>query len=69
MTFSPPLTAEPRFLRINEACEQFRISRSHLYELAKEGGIRIRKLGGRSLVTTADFQRLLVVEARSPKQS
>ncbi len=51
---------QPRRLarRIPDACAALQISRSHLYELAKEGKIKLVKIGDRTLVPEAELERL-----------
>jgi excisionase family DNA binding protein len=53
----PPIAR--RTLQIREVIEVYGISRSHVYELAKEGQLPIRKLGRRSLIDVADIEALL----------
>jgi excisionase family DNA binding protein len=50
---------EPRAYRINDACQILQISRSHIYELISRGEIRLIKIGGRSLISATEIQRLL----------
>jgi excisionase family DNA binding protein len=45
------------FLTIEEAANAARISKPTLYRRAKEGGLKITKLGHRSLISAADFER------------
>jgi excisionase family DNA binding protein len=45
--------------RINEAAEAIGLSRSSLYELAKEGKLSIRKVYGRSLILREDLIALV----------
>lgn len=49
----------PPFQTVPEAAATFRVSRSSLYVLAKAGKIRLRKLGGRTLVDTAEVIAIL----------
>ena len=45
--------------RIPDAAKAIGLSRSTLYYLAKQGKLRIRKVGGRSLITREDLLSLL----------
>lgn len=49
----------PPFQTVPEAAATFRVSRSSLYSLAKAGKIRLRKLGGRTLVDTSEILAML----------
>jgi excisionase family DNA binding protein len=53
------MQTETRWLTIHEGARYARISKSGLYALAKTGGLRIRKLGGRSLVDRHELDRLI----------
>ncbi|WP_424362966.1 helix-turn-helix transcriptional regulator [Methylocystis parvus] len=44
--------------RVNDACGALGISRSHFYDLAAAGKIRLVKIGGRTVVHDAEVQRL-----------
>jgi len=59
MRAAAPITAPPPYLRIKEAQDRYRVSHSHLYSLAKEGKITLRKLGGRTLIAVAEMEKLL----------
>jgi len=48
-------------MTIPEACEYTRLSRSTIYNLAKEGKLPIRKVAGRSLILRSDIHVLLGV--------
>jgi excisionase family DNA binding protein len=48
-----------RALRINEVCKAYGVSRSTVYKLAKEGKLRLSKIGGRSLIRVDDAEALL----------
>ena len=48
-----------RWLTIREGAAYARISKSGLYVIAKAGGLRIHKLGGRSLVDRHELDRLI----------
>jgi excisionase family DNA binding protein len=56
-------TITPLCYRINDACRLLSISRSHLYDLASEGRIRIIKIGNRSLISASEIARLSGAEA------
>ncbi len=51
-------TLAPLYYRINDACKLLSISRSHLYDLAAEGQVRLVKIGHRSLVPASEIKRL-----------
>jgi excisionase family DNA binding protein len=51
--------AAPMALRVSDACRTLSISRSHLYALAAKGGVKLTRVGGRTLVTMAEINRLL----------
>lgn len=53
----------PLFLSVEEACLSLSISKSFFYLLVKRGRIRIVKLGRRTLVASAEIQRLMGAEA------
>ncbi|RYG93532.1 MAG: DNA-binding protein [Alphaproteobacteria bacterium] len=53
------MTGERYALTISEACEFTRLSRSTIYNLAKAGKLRIRKVAGRSLILKSDLVALL----------
>jgi excisionase family DNA binding protein len=59
MTPSTVNTGMPRAWRVNDFCMAYGISRSKLYELAKEGKIRLVKIGGRTLVPASEGERLI----------
>jgi len=48
-------------LTINEACDYMRVSRSTIYNLAKNNKLPIRKVAGRSLILRSDIHSLLGV--------
>ncbi len=50
---------EPRAYRVNDACRILSISRSHLYDLASAGKVRLVRLGARTLVPASEIARLL----------
>jgi excisionase family DNA binding protein len=54
-----PVTENSPYLRIKEAQDRYRVSHSHLYSLAKDGKITLRKLGGRTLIAVAEMEKLL----------
>ena len=55
--FSPEL--EPKAFRINDALRRLSISRSHLYQLALRGELRIVKIGSRTLIPATEIERLV----------
>jgi hypothetical protein len=48
--FTQPSDIPARFARVNEAAKRGPFSRSQLYELAREGKIKIRKDGKKSIL-------------------
>ena len=50
---------ETRWLTIREGAAYARISKSGLYIIAKAGGLRIYKCGGRSLVDRRELDALI----------
>lgn len=47
------------FCSVEETCQRLSISKAFFYLLVKRGRIRIVKLGRRTLVATAEIQRLM----------
>ena len=54
-----PHAEERRAYRIPDFCWRYGISRSTAYKLAKEGRLRLVKVGGRSLILHEDAEALL----------
>lgn len=52
-------TFQPRAFRIPDACRILSLSRSHLYDLAAKGRVKLLKIGGRTLVAADEIERLL----------
>jgi excisionase family DNA binding protein len=52
-------TFEHRNYTINEAAEHLRISRSMIYRLVEAKKLTLRKIGSRSIVTSAELARFL----------
>ncbi len=50
---------KPRARRINDACAALGVSRSHLYNLAGEGKLRLVRIGNRTVVPESEIDRLL----------
>jgi excisionase family DNA binding protein len=44
--------------RIKDACMALSVSRSHVYDLAAAGKLKLVKIGGRTLIPDAEVQRL-----------
>jgi excisionase family DNA binding protein len=57
---SEPRAEERRAYRIPDFCWRY-VSRSSVYKLAKEGRLRLVKVGGRSLILHEDAEALLRV--------
>ena len=55
----PADTLKPRARRINDACAALGVSRSHLYNLAGEGKLRLVRIGNRTVVPELEIDRLL----------
>ena len=45
--------------RVGEFCDAMRVSRSHVYQLIKQGKLKTVTLGGRRLIPVSEAQRLL----------
>lgn len=56
---SAPGALKPRARRINDACAALGVSRSHLYNLAGEGKLRLVRIGNRTVVPETEIDRLL----------
>jgi excisionase family DNA binding protein len=54
-----PGAFKPRARRINDACAALGVSRSHLYNLAGEGKLRLVRIGNRTVVPESEIDRLL----------
>lgn len=54
-----PATDKPRARRVNDACATLGVSRSHIYNLAAKGEVRLVRIGGRTLVPESEIDRLL----------
>ncbi len=48
-----------RLLTVREVCERLRISRATLYNLVKNGKLRLVKIGGKSLIRDEVIHRLI----------
>ena len=55
--FGPPLS-----VRVREACRLTGIGRSKLYELIRAGEISTFKIGGMTLISTAELERFLAAQ-------
>jgi excisionase family DNA binding protein len=62
-----PLTfaVRPDAWRVNDALRQLSGSRATLYKMAKDGEIRLARIGGRTLVPDAEIKRLVGGVSRS----
>jgi excisionase family DNA binding protein len=49
----------PDAWRVNHALRQLSISRATLYKMAKNGDLRLAKVGGRTVVPDSEIMRLL----------
>jgi excisionase family DNA binding protein len=56
---SEPRAEERRAYRIPDFCWRYGVSRSTAYKLAKEGRLRLVKIGGRSLILHEDAEALM----------
>jgi excisionase family DNA binding protein len=52
-------TVRPSAWRVSDALLQLGISRATLYKMAKNGEIRLARIGGRTLVPDAEIRRLI----------
>ena len=50
---------KPKALSTNDACKYGGFGKTTLYQLVKDGKLKILKLGGKSLVLTSDLDDLL----------
>jgi excisionase family DNA binding protein len=50
---------EPRAFTVNDTLKLLSISRSHMYQLAIKGQLRIVKIGNRTLVPATEIERLI----------
>jgi excisionase family DNA binding protein len=48
----------PKARRVKDACSTLGISRSTIYKLASAGKLRLIKIGGRTLVSESEIDRL-----------
>jgi excisionase family DNA binding protein len=44
--------------RINDACKALGVSRSHIYDLAAAGKLRLVKIGGRTVIPDDEIRRI-----------
>lgn len=58
MAKSPPLAAPPAVFTIDEAADQLRCSRSHVYSLIKRDLLRRVKIGSRTVIPASEIARL-----------
>lgn len=54
-----PARVQPLAFSVRDACSLLSISRSSLYVLAARGKVRLTKLGGKTLVSRVEIDRLL----------
>ena len=50
---------EPRAFTVNDTLKLLSISRSHMYQLALKGQLRIVKIGNRTLIPATEIERLI----------
>jgi excisionase family DNA binding protein len=50
---------EKRAYRVKEFCQLYGVSHAHAYKLAKNGRLRMVKVGGRTLIRREDAEALL----------
>ena len=55
---SKPNAIRPDAWRVKDACRQFGISRTTLYELRKQGKLKMIAVAGRALVPDCEVRRL-----------
>lgn len=58
-----PVELTPIAVRVNDAARMSGLSRSRLYELAKDGRLPMKKVTGRTLIMVDDLRRLIETEA------
>jgi excisionase family DNA binding protein len=61
---APPSTERFAY-RVSEACEKLSIGRTSLYQLVKDGKLKLIKIAGRTLVPHSELERLTRVDAPS----
>jgi excisionase family DNA binding protein len=54
-----PAPVPPQAFPVLEACRILGISRAHIYRLERDGVLRMTRLGGRTLVTQNEINRVL----------
>lgn len=55
-----------KLLTVKEVCERLRISRATLYNLVRKGELAFVKIGGKSLISEDDVDRLIAQATRTP---
>ncbi|ARU43061.1 hypothetical protein CCB81_02405 [Armatimonadetes bacterium Uphvl-Ar2] len=66
---TPENAAQPRFLTTKEVLDRLRISRSSLYEYAKQGLLSPRKLGRKNLYPVEDVETFIAKCMLPPKSN
>lgn len=59
-----PVTIKPATMTVRGACDYTGLSKSTLYNCAKAKRLEIRKVGKRTLITTASLDKLLGVDGQ-----
>ena len=60
-----PTDAPKHAYRIDEACYALGIGRTSLYELVKDGELKLIKVAGRTLVPLSEIERLTSIDRAS----
>jgi excisionase family DNA binding protein len=50
---------------INEACQMLSLGRTSLYEMAKNGELKLIRIAGRTLVPLSEIERLTAVDRKA----
>jgi excisionase family DNA binding protein len=59
-----PVSPDALMLTIKQACAVTNLSRTTIYQLAKDGGLTIIKVRGRSMISREDIERLMQTRAK-----
>ena len=70
MKLRTPTATQPRALSVEQFCEQYNIGKTTAYAQIREGRLRLRKIGKRSVIAVEDaeiwFMNLRTVDPDSP---
>ena len=62
---TPSYETLPAFMTVTEAARQLGISRAYIYNLHKSGAVRFSKLFGKTVVSQAEINRIIVAAESS----